>query len=702
MLRWHPMIAVDQHGQTTNYFFPPAAAPVNENLGPNAAKWLDVIGRGNAAAFDRYGWMYYSRDVFDLYYPGYWDTWPSLTGATGMTYETDGGGWKGLLWRREDGSLLSFRDGIAKHFVAALATVETSAAHRAARVRDYLRFRQDAVALGRSERMKRVVLLPGSDPGRAAELAAALLRAGVEVRRASAPFSSARAHAYADGAAAALRFESGAYVVDLAQPQGRVAKAVLELSPTLDSAFARRQREKFRRNLQRGKDAPREEYEFYDVTAWSLPIAFGVEAYWTEDAPPVTGDLLGRPGEEPLAVDVGGGIVAGRGARSAYLFTAERNGASRLAYQLLAAGYRVSASTQPLDAGGRSWPRGTYVVRVARNDSSLAARLDELARASGVDVTGVSSAFTESGQYGIGSESTVGLVAPSVAVLSDEGVSQTSYGALWWNFERRYGVSFTPVSYGYLTGSDLSKLNVIVLPSASAAVLSSRLGKDGAARLREWVRAGGTLIAMGGASAWAAREDVNLTSARAVSDSDETSAGGGSGTGAAAAGDSAKPAAGGAAAPSEGAANRRRERTPDKAQDRALEPLGGIVSPTAAGDAPQPVPGALFDVTLDRTHWLTHGFDQPRLTVLFEGSTFLKLSRNGANVAIFPATGTLARAGFTFPENTERLLRGTALLVEEPVGDGHVILFANEPMFRGWWRALDRLVLNGIVLGPAF
>ena len=693
MLRWHPMIAVDQHGQTTNYFFPPAASPVNENLGPSAAKWLETIGRGNAAAFDKYGWMYYSRDVFDLYYPGYWDTWPSLTGATGMTYETDGGGWKGLLWRREDGSLLSFRDGIAKHYVAALATVETAAAHREARVRDYLRFRRDAVALGRSETMKRVVFLPGADPGRAAELAAALLRAGVEVRRATGDFTSSRAHAYADDAVGTRRFTRGAYVVDLAQPQGRVAKAVLELNPRLDSAFARRQREKFRRNAQRGKDVSREEYEFYDVTAWSLPVAFGVEAYWTEDAGPVGGELLPPPPNDDSLppADAGGGIVAGRGARSAYLFTAERNGASRLAYQLLADGYRLSVSTQPLDAGGRTWPRGTYVVRVARNDSTLPARLDALARASGVDVTGISSAFTERGQYGIGSEPAVGLVAPNVAVLSDEGVSQPSYGAIWWTFERRYGLKFTPVSYNYLTGNDISKLNVIILPSSSPGTLGARLGKDGAARLRDWVRAGGTLITMGGATAWAAREDVNLTTARAVD-----------GEGAPASGPGSDSASKGGTAKGEGAANRARERTSDKAQDAALEALGGIVSPSASADMPQPVPGALFDVTLDRTHWLTQGYEQPRLTVLFEGSTFLKLSKNGSNVAVFPNTGKLLRAGFTFPDNTERLIRNTALIVEEPLGDGHVILFANEPMFRGWWRSLDRIVLNGVVLGPAF
>ena len=143
MLRWHPMVAVDQHGQTTNYFFPPAARPVNVNIGTQSEKWLDRIGRGNAAAFDKYGWMYFVRDAFDLGGPFYYDSWPSLTGATGMTYETDGGGHLGILWKREDGSLLSFRDGIAKHWVAAMATIETTAAGAQERVRDSIAFRAD-------------------------------------------------------------------------------------------------------------------------------------------------------------------------------------------------------------------------------------------------------------------------------------------------------------------------------------------------------------------------------------------------------------------------------------------------------------------------------------------------------------------------------------------------------------------------------
>jgi hypothetical protein len=125
-------------------------------------------------------------------------------------------------------------------------------------------------------------------------------------------------------------------------------------------------------------------------------------------------------------------------------------------------------------------------------------------------------------------------------------------------------------------------------------------------------------------------------------------------------------------------------------------------STSASSDAPETVPGIHADVLLDRTHWLTAGYDAPRLTVLVEGDLFLHPSKEGENVAIFPTTGPLVRAGFTWPGNTERLLRGTAFLIDEPTGAGHVVLFANEPLFRGWWRALDKLVLNALVLGAAY
>jgi hypothetical protein len=689
MLRWHPMVAADLHGVTERFFFPPVAKAINENFGDLFAKWMEILGRANATAFDKYGWMYYSRDIFDFYAVFYWDTWPSLMGAAGMTFETDGGGWKGILWRRDDGTLISFRDGIAKHWVASMATIEQTAARREERVRDFLRFRQSAITDGRTGTMKRVVFLPGRDPGRAAELASALLRAGIEVRSAEGEFSSTRAHAFKDDAVRSQRFPRGAYVVDLAQPNGRVAKAFLEPTPSMDSSFVRAQIAKFVRNLRRGRGGVREGYEFYDLTAWSLPVAFGVEAYWTEDASPVNGRTLSLPAEEPtlpeaqqqarrvggelLAVEIPGGIVVGAGAKSAYVFAPDRNGASRLAYHLMREGFRLAVATQPIEADGKSFPRGTWVVRVGRNDTTVASRLDALARESGVEVTGVNSAFTTAAQFGIGSEATVAITAPRIAIVGDEGVSQPSYGAIWWNFERRYGVEFMPISIGYLAGGDLSKFNVIILPSASPGALTARLGKDGVDRLKEWIRGGGTLITMGGATAWAARASTDLTSGRAVG-ADE---------------DSAKTPS-----PADSAARR-------QAPERTAEDLIPVKSPSSSNNSPAPLPGTHFDVVLDRTHWLTFGYEDPRLTVMLDGDFFLSLSKDGANVAVFPATGPLHRAGFIFPDNTERLLRGTALLVEESMGNGHVVAFVNEPMFRGWWRALDRLVLNAVLLGPS-
>jgi hypothetical protein len=144
MRRWNPQVVVDLHSTTEQYFFPPFAEPVNANIPAAALRWVEVFGRGNARAFDRYGWQYFTRDVFDGYYPGYFDASPTTAGATGMTYETDGG--KALQRRRDDNTVISFREGIAHHYVASLATIETAAQNRGARLADFHEFYRTAPA----------------------------------------------------------------------------------------------------------------------------------------------------------------------------------------------------------------------------------------------------------------------------------------------------------------------------------------------------------------------------------------------------------------------------------------------------------------------------------------------------------------------------------------------------------------------------
>jgi hypothetical protein len=686
MLRWHPMVTADLHGYTPQYYMAPASRPINANISGWPNKWNEAVGAGNARAFDEFGWLYYVRDQFDLYYPGYYDTWPSLTGATGATYETDGG--PALLKRRDDGTLLSLRDGIAKHYTAAVATFETTAGRARERVKDYLAFRQSAVADGKAQPMKRVVFAPGNDPGRAGELVSALLRAGVEVHRLTQPLTSTKAHAYSDDVVAGRTFPTGSFVVDLAQPQGRLAKSVLEPDPALDPVFAKTQLDHFTRNINRGKSAGGEGYEFYDITAWALPVAFGVESWWTEDAAPMTGEKLALPAEgtpringEALPFAVRGGIVEGAAAKSAYLFRNDRAGASRLAGQLLQEGYKLAIASEPIQTGKLDWPRGTWVARVSRNDATLATRIDALAKAAGVEVTGVNTAFPETAQFGTGSGSTVAIQEPKIAVAADQGIGLGAYGSVWWSLEQRYGIKFTPVSLATLNG-DMSAFNVIIIPDGSAMALGKGAG------LKAWMEKGGTLITMGRATSWAAREDVGITTARILTGDDKD-----------AKDDKAK---------AESKDTPKKDDAKSDAKVAAATPTAGadsllaVKSPTANPNAPQPIPGAHFDAVLDMTHWLTLGVERQRMTVLMDGDAFLKLSKEGSNVAVFPATGKLKRAGFTFPGNSERLLKGTALVVEESVGRGHLVMFANDPMFRGWWRALDRVVMNAVLLGNGF
>jgi hypothetical protein len=664
IMRWHPQVFVDFHSTTEQFFFPPPGPPVNANLPAHATTWLETFGRGNAEAFDRYGWQYYTRDVFDLFYAGYFDAGPSLHGATGMTYETDGG--KALRRRRDDHTVITFAEGIAHHYVASLATIETAARHREARLLDYYDFHRSAIAEGRDGRMRRVVVLPDHDPTSAARLATLLLRQGVEVTQLDAPFTTGAAHAYLAGPSAPAErrtFPTGALVVDLAQPEGRIARALLEPDAELDQAFYERQLERFERNRRRGSAAVSERYDFYDVTAWSLPLTLGLEAFWTEEAPGVSGTPLALPaaGDAVRALAPAGGVATR--ARSAYLFPNDRQAAAELALALTRKGFVLNVSTEPLRADGRSFPRGTFVLRVNRNPEHVHTRLAELAEEIGVPVTAAQSAFPDSGQVGIGSNAVDPVFRPRILVASGAGISLTSYGALWHFLEQELRQPFVPVALddiGWMY--TLSDYNVLIVPNGSAGAIRRELGSRGIARLKDWVRDGGVLIAYDNAALFPGHEDVGLSSVRAAGGVEED----------------------------EGA-------QPDSLpSDPELTPP--LPSPSADPDDAEYVPGSIFRATLDTSHWLTLGYRGRSLPVMLSGGRMLAPSEEGDNPVAFVGDSLLL-AGFAWPDNTERHLSETVWATAERQGRGHVVLFADDPLFRAFWRGPARLLTNAMLFG---
>lgn len=698
-IEWNPHVAVDHHGQTSQYFFPPVALPINPNLPqPVSNRWMDIYGRANAAAFDSNKWEYYVRDVFDAFYPGYWDMYPSLNGAIGMTYETDGGGFKGLRWTRDDGTIATFRSSIAKHYVASMTTLEVTAQRKAERIRDFYDFRAKGMQDHARSKIKRVVIEPGSDRVKAAELIEVLRRSNIEVTHATAAFRSTSAHTYMekDSRAVARTFPAGSYVIDLDQPQRILIKTILEQDTPQDKAFVDDNMRRFNRNQLRGRSQAKEEYGFYDLTAWSLPLAFGVDAYWTEDATAVTGN---RVTEDILNAEKRGS-VSGR-AQIAYIVPYETDTAAAMMIRLAQQGVRVAVTTRSLNAAGRNWPAGTFVIRVTRNAETVHDAVAKAAGEMGVRVIAANTGYSDEGDTGVGGEAVVAIQAAKIALVGDEGVDGESYGSIWWTFDK-YSIAFTPLSITAIRNGALKNYNVVILPDGSVSRYFSSFGPAGINILKEWASSGGTIVTTRGASVFAALKDVGLTTSKLVGSEDDEEKEKDKKD--ASASPTPSPTPSGRSLAAELDPNPTVEMRSDKA-DNIPPTLPPIASPSAnANRVPEALPGSIMRATVDRTTYLTYGVNTDELPVILASGYFFRYSKEGSNALVFDANPKkpLTISGFVWEGNTEKLLKGTAYVIDEPRGSGHVILFAEEPFYRGLFRATTRPFFNSILFNGVF
>lgn len=680
---WNPQVAVDHHGQPSQYFFPPVALPINPNFPqPVSNQWMDIYGRANAQAFDKQNWDYYVRDIFDAFYPGYWDTYPSLNGAIGMTYETDGGGFKGLNWTRDDGTNVTFRSSIAKHYVASMTTLETTAKHKTQRLRDFHSFKAKGMADHASSKIKRFVLVPDSDRVKTAEMVEVLRRSNIEVKVASSAFTSTTAHNYLDKNAKAERktFPAGSYIIDLDQPQRILIKSILEQDTPQDKAFVDENMARFKRNQKRGKGQPKEDYGFYDLTAWSMPLSFGVEAYWTEETSAVASTQVTA---EMLAA-VKKGEVSGR-AQVAYIVPYESDATGAFILKLTQHGYKVAVSTRQLNAGGRNWKPGTFVIRVSRNHESLHNAIAKFASEMGIRVVAVNSGYADEGDTSIGGEAVLSLQQARIAIAADEGVDQESYGSIWWTFDK-HGIKFTPMTLASIRGGALNGYNILILPDGSPGRYFSSLGSGGIAAIKDFAAKGGNVITIRGSAVFATMKDVELSSSKLVGDDDD------------------QPAAKTRSA-SDDAKTPVATATPDRPEIPVSSESPPIVSATASENKiPEYLPGAFMLATIDRTTYLNYGVEQDETPVLVTGNYFFKYSKEGTNAVIFDAKQKrpLTVSGFTWEGNTEELLKGTSYLIDESAGRGRVILFAEDPFYRGMTRVMTRQFFNSMIFNGIF
>ncbi len=618
MRHWSPQVWVDYHGEPEEYFFAPYAIPVNPNYPNSIVKWAEVIGKGNATAFDEYKWTYTSREVYDLHYPGYWDSYPAFNGAIGMTYETNGGGDKGFQYYKNDGTIATLRNAIAHHVVASIATAKTTAENSEGILMDFYNFFRQGMDEVRNEPLKQVALMPGNDTD---DLVKLLLEHEIEVYELESE-QAVEGVSYLSGNTSRVTLPEGSVIIPIAQPLKRLAKVLLEQNVGIQEEFMEQALEAHAYNISVGANAPKKRVGFYDVTAWSLPLTYGLDAY-----------ALGRSITNGL-VEVGESSNEQEPSKAnyAYIFPYNSNAAASLMSRLMMEEFKVAMASEPFMRNGKSYDRGVVVVRVNRNNESLHQRITELSKETGVSVEAIDEAWTDEGIL-MGARTVVALKKPKVMVLMDEPTNGRSYGALWFTLEQRYGVEFTAVRVQDFNRANLFEYDVVIMPPGSSSGYKFMIGTGGINRMKEWVRAGGTFIGIGAGATFATDEDVNLTTSRLLGDVrvDQT-------------------------------------------------------------------PGAILRVNLDTNHFLSLGYDEQIPVHINSGNIFTP-SEAGANVAVFDEDAVVS--GFVFEENQPNF-PGNAYLIHESMGRGNVILFAEQPVYRLYWRGLERLFINSVLLAPGF
>ncbi len=476
-LEFRPQIVADLHemGGDATYFFPPTAEPTNPWYGARQVALMDVFGSAIARRFDERGFAYFNRDVFDLFYPGYVDSWPMGHGGLGMTFEQASA--RALRLRRADGDLLTYRDGVLRHFTAALETAVTAARHRERILRDYVAYLRGGVEAGRSG-PEQLVLHSGHDPSMARGLAQMLANNGVEVHRAGEPLRIGNRTLAAEAS----------FIVPLAQPAHHLVRNLIDAHVPMDEDFLRRQVERRER---------RRPDEIYDLTAWSQSLLWDVEVIENPGAGAL-GEVLVRHHELQ-----GGSVVEDAAplpdARVGYLVPWGAAGAATVT-EALREGLRMRAAGGVFTLDGRRFGVGTAIVRKADNGPDLPEALARIAARQGAEVVPIDDAYVKEGAS-LGGRRTRSLRSPRVLLVFGEPGQGYSVGWARYVLERRYGQPVTAVRARSLGRASLDDFDVVVFPSGNYGGV---VGGGLVDRLETWMREGGTLITMAQSSVWAA------------------------------------------------------------------------------------------------------------------------------------------------------------------------------------------------------
>ena len=453
---WLPQVHVDYHEQGIEapYYFAPAAEPYHEVITSWQRDFQITIGKNHAKYFDENGWLYFTKQEFDLYYPSYGDTYPIYNGAIGMTYEQAGHSQGGLAVAKSDGDTLTLVDRVMHHYTTSLSTVEVSSLNASRLVKEFHKFFNDAVTKGIGD-YKTYIIKHGP---RTEEKIKSLL---LLLDRNKIAYSNAKEGNTIGYSYNSKKDENFSVTVDdilisSQQPKSALVKVLFEPNSKLVDSIT------------------------YDITAWSLPYVYGLDAYATKQAWPSMGMLVTTRGPESPETNYGFALPW-NGMRSA-----------RSVAQMLANGIKLRYAEEPFELNGEKFNRGSVLILKTGNNANVWNVVKKIAGDNGTELYPLSTGFVDRG-FDFGSSKVHFMKAPRVALLTGSGVSSGGAGEVWFLFEQELNYPVTLINRSSFSPSDLNAFDLLIMPSGNYSFLTD---KNQAEEFHNWINNGGRVIAL--------------------------------------------------------------------------------------------------------------------------------------------------------------------------------------------------------------
>jgi Zinc carboxypeptidase len=474
--KWMPHIHVDFHEQGPNepYYFAPAAEPFHEVISDWQRDFQTQIGKNHAKYFDAEGWLFFTRERFDLFYPSYGDTYPTYMGAIGMTYEQGGHGMAGLGILNDEGHVLTLIERLTHHTTTGISTVEIASNNAKQLNAEFAKFFNNT-----NLKYKSYVVKGNLDNLNSLKT----LLDKHEISYENPTSSKITGYNYTTGQQSSINVDANALVVHSNQPKGKMVKVLFEPNAKLADSLT------------------------YDITAWSVPYAYGLDAVAT------TSKVASRKMMEKKTVET---------LTDAYGYVSKWNSIDDAQFlaELLKQNFKVRFTEKPFTSSGKSFERGSLIITKGDNKhiKDFVSTLNTIAQNHAQSLNKISSGFSQT-TPDIGSPDVKLINKQKVAILSGEGTSSLSYGEIWHFFEKQLKYPLTSINTDDLSRTNLSKYNVIIIPNG---YYGSVLNDTNMTKLKDWVRSGGKVIAIDGAlRSFAGKEGFSLNYKDSENDSND-------------------------------------------------------------------------------------------------------------------------------------------------------------------------------------